>query len=334
MSTTVIRPTALSFPSTQWIIGKRDDLFWFIASALFGYLALVGIAAGFSVLTALIIWNLLIDGPHVFATATRTYLDHESRARLGWRLWSVIPFLLIGPAMWAFGFSHLFLVAVISWAQYHIAKQHFGFIMLYKRKTGEKGDMKLDRSFLLISLMLPWAIFAIAMLMPTRVPGRLFMLFGMGCYGIAAAIYVGHQFNKWKTFQVMNPPKLLLLSIVIPLHWLAFYYAIEKPEGLIIAGIATNVGHSLQYHRLMWFHNRNRYSTQDGFAAILSRSPIIYFGIALLLNVIFSAAPRAAFADNTMLLSSLGGMNMTHYYLDSLIWRTRSDKGLATALRL
>jgi len=334
MSTTVVRPAALSFPATQWIIGKRDDVFWFIASAIFGYLALAGIAAGFSVLTALIIWNLLIDGPHVFATASRTYFDQESRARLGWRLWSVIPFLLIGPTMWAFGFSRLFLLAVISWAQYHIAKQHFGFVMLYKRKTGEKADIKLDRSFLLMSLMLPWAIFAIAIFMPTRVPGRSLMVFGMVCYSIAVATYVGHQLNKWKTLQVMNRPKLLLLSLVIPLHWLAFYYAIDKPDGLIIAGIATNVGHSLQYHRLLWFHNRNRYGTQAGLTAILSRSPIIYFGVALLLNLIFSAAPRVALADNAMLLSALVGMNMTHYYLDSLIWRTRGDKGLATALHL
>lgn len=334
MSTSVLTLEGASLRSPDWIISKRDDLFWFIASAMFGYLALAGIAAGFSVLTALVIWNLLIDGPHVFATATRTYLDKETRTRLGWKLWAVVPFVLVGPIMWAFGFGNLFLVIVISWAQYHIAKQHFGFVMLYKRKTQERTDVTFDRRFLLTSLMLPWAIFAISTFRPTSVAGRSLLLAAAACYGVIAAIYVAHQFSKWKAGETLNTPKLLLLLMIIPLHWLAFYYSIDKPNGLIIAGIATNIGHSLQYHRLIWFHNHNRYHAQQGFSGLLSRNVVFYFGVALLLNVLFAAVPRVAMTGNLILLASLAGMNMTHYYLDSFIWRTRDDKGLASALCL
>jgi len=51
-------------------------------------------------LTAVLIWNLAIDGPHVFATASRTYFDKVSRQKLGWRLWMIIPFALVGPVLW------------------------------------------------------------------------------------------------------------------------------------------------------------------------------------------------------------------------------------------
>ena len=59
----------------------------------------------------------------------------------------------------------------------------------------------------------------------------------------------------------MNWPKLGLLMTVIPLQWLALLYASHYgPDGILRAGIALGLFHSFQYHRLMWFHNRNRYT--------------------------------------------------------------------------
>jgi len=54
----------------------------------------------------------------------------------------------------------------------------------------------------------------------------------------------------------------------------------------------------------------------------------------LCLNLLFAALPQYAMRGNQLLLSILVGANMLHYYLDSIIWRTRSDKELAAALRL
>ena len=65
----------LSFHSPVWIINKREDLFWFVGSSLLGYIALIALGAGFPVTTAFIMWNLLLDGPHIFSTTSRTYFD-------------------------------------------------------------------------------------------------------------------------------------------------------------------------------------------------------------------------------------------------------------------
>ena len=330
MSTAILaRPV-----SDGWIISKRDDLFWFIGSGLAGYVALLALAAGFPLLTAFLVWNLAIDGPHVFATASRTYFDKQARARLGWKLWLIIPMLLLGPVMWSIGLTALFVAFSLTWAQFHIAKQHLGFVMLYKRKTGEHADFGIDRRFVVISLMLPWVIFLYALFgLPATFKVTTFAVI---LYAPLALLYVAHQVRKRAKGEVCNAPKLLLLAVVIPLHWIALLYAGGRAEGMIIAGIVTNLGHSLQYQRLTWFHNRNRYAdkAQFGLASVVSGSALIFFLTAAFLNLIFWAMPHYALSSNLMLLTLLAGMNMTHYYLDSQIWRVRSDRELSSALNL
>jgi hypothetical protein len=307
-----------------------------------GYAAIVALAAGFPILTAALIWNLAIDGPHVFATASRTYFDRVSRQRLGWRLWMIIPFALAGPVIWSINPGWLVLF-VITWAQYHVAKQHLGFVMLYKRKTGERSDVLLDKRFVIVSLMLPWALYVYRLLgirSIERTPLRVVLLLVAFMYLGFALFYVTHQIVKVLRGEVSNFPKLLLLSVVIPLHWIAFIYASTLPveQGLLVAGIATNIGHSLQYQRLTWFHNRNRYEGSSrstfGLASGLNSRLAIFLLTGFLLNLFFCAFPRYALKGNQLLLSVLIGANLLHYYLDSIIWRTRSDKELAAALRL
>lgn len=66
---------SIAQPAPAWIISQRDDLIWFIGSALVGYLALALMAGGFPVFPIQVIWLLGVDGPHVLATVTRTYGD-------------------------------------------------------------------------------------------------------------------------------------------------------------------------------------------------------------------------------------------------------------------
>src|SRR5260370_25154391 len=98
---------------------------------------------------------------HVVATVTRTYFDREERKRLGWALWSIVPFLAAGPVMVALGQAALFYLSAVCWQHFHIAKQHFGVMMLWKAKNRERDafDQKLDRAFLLTSSILPLAVF-------------------------------------------------------------------------------------------------------------------------------------------------------------------------------
>jgi hypothetical protein len=86
---------ALPFQTT-WIVSRRDDLVWFIGSALVSYIALGLMAAGTPITLIYLIWLVGVDGPHVIATVTRTYFDKQERRKLGWLMWMMVPFMLAG----------------------------------------------------------------------------------------------------------------------------------------------------------------------------------------------------------------------------------------------
>src|SRR3954453_15978626 len=111
-----------------------------------------------------------------------------------------------------------------------------------------------------------------------------------------------------------------------PPQGLAFGYAGGSgPDGVVRAGIVVGLFHSFQYHRLMWFHNRNRYSdpaaeSTAGLAAVLARRVVYYFAAAVLLNLLLSILP-GRFAPSPYVKAALWGIPFTHYILDSVIWR-------------
>ena len=340
------QPIATRPVGTSWIISRRDDLLWFIGPAVISYLALGLMAAGFPITPIYLTWFLFVDGPHVMGTVTRTYLDTRERKRLGWFLWIIVPFTLIGPVMvWA-GQSSLFYLFAICWQHYHIAKQHVGFMMLWKAKNKERDplDLKLDRWFMLASTVLPLAIFVIKTRLmewwPAQLPAEFIEWTATAAYMLFAVMYVARQVQKFRAGIPLNAPKLMLLAVLVPLQWIAFLYAASfGADGILRAGITLGLFHSFQYHRLMWFHNKNRYSgpgasEQYGLAAFFAKSFGNYIVIALALHFALNVLPSAYFPAVQWLGAAIWGIPFTHYMLDSKIWRVRGDKELAAALRI
>jgi hypothetical protein len=347
MSTTAISPAVpqpIGIPSgrTNWIISRRDDLIWFIGPVAISYLAVALMAAGFPIQPIYLTWFLAIDGPHVMGTVTRTYMDRRERHRLGWFLWIIVPFMLVGPAMvWA-GQASLFYLFAVCWQHYHIAKQHLGFMMLWKAKNKERDsfDLKLDRRFMLASTVLPLAIFVIKTRLASFEWVQTAGALAMTAYGVFGLFYIGRQVQKFRAGLALNAPKLILLAVLVPLQWIAFLYAARfGADGILRAGITLGLFHSFQYHRLLWFHNKNRYSApeareQFGMAAYFARSFGNYIIIALALHFALNVLPSAYFPAVQWLQAAIWGFPFTHYMLDSKIWRVRGDKELAAALKM
>ena len=347
MSTSAITP-AISQPigmrpaGTTWIISRRDDLLWFIGPAAISYLALGLMAAGFPITPIYLTWFLAVDGPHVMGTVTRTYMDKRERKRLGLFLWIIVPFCLIGPLMvWA-GQASLFYLFAVCWLHYHIAKQHMGFMMLWKAKNKERDplDLKLDRWFMLSSTVLPLALFVIKTRLMAFQAVQFLGWAATAAYAVFALIWVARQLQKFRAGLPLNAPKLMLLAVLVPLQWIAFLYAASfGADGILRAGITLGLFHSFQYHRLMWFHNKNRYSVpqakeQYGMAAFFAKSLGNYVIIALALHFALNVLPQAYFPAVQWLQAAIWGMPFTHYMLDSKIWRVRGDKELAAALHI
>jgi len=333
-------PTTERFSGTRWVISQRDDLIWFVGTALVGYLALALMSLGVSLALLTSIWILGVDGPHVAGTVTRTYFDKQERRRLGWLLWALVPLLFIGPLAVVAGQSGIFFLFAVCWQHYHITKQHVGFVMLWRAKNRERdaGEMKLDRWFVLASGVIPLVLFLVKARAAESLANSLTEI-AMAVYVGMSLMYLAFQIWKWRLGKPMNLPKLLLLAVLVPLQWLAFAYAARfGPDGITRAGIALGLFHSLQYHRLMWFHNKNRYQTEGarekhGFAAVLGQKFGYYFAAAVGIYWITAILPPALF-PKAWLQASLWGIAFMHYLLDSKIWRVRGDKELAAALRM
>ncbi|HEV2799864.1 MAG TPA: hypothetical protein VGW12_05170 [Pyrinomonadaceae bacterium] len=341
--------------SLRWIIGARDDLLWFIGSVASSYALFALYVGGVLPLVPMVAaWAILIDAPHVFGTFSRTYFDREERRERGRLLWGSLAFFAVGPLLVLAGLGLVFFFLAALWAYYHLVKQHYGFMVLYKKKNGDLApiDNVLDRLFILLALTYPFVRFVArdpeAL---RRVPQQLTSgisyletLLLAATVGVAL-VWVLRQAQRALRRQPLDVPKYLLLAACVPMHWLVLLTPMpHKP--IAIVAILT-IYHNLQYHRLIWFHNRKYASGGDsararhGAAELISRRVIYYvlfgvlFGLWYQLPRQYVSHTSGQGAQLAQLVSAFfWGYAFIHYYLDSKIWRVRRDPSVGKALRM
>jgi uncharacterized membrane protein len=358
--------------SLRWIISARDDLIWFIGSVVSSYALLFLYVEGLiSLIPMVALWAILIDAPHVFGTFSRTYFDRSERRNRARLLWGSLLFFLVGPLFDWLGAGLVFFFFAALWAYYHLVKQHYGFMVLYKKKNNDLAplDNALDRLLLLFAFNYPFVAFIAqdpeAM---ARVPATLqsavgivgtILLIGTIVLGVA---WLGRQIQKVLLGQSINVPKYLLLAAAIPMHWVVLLTPMpHKP--IAIVAILT-IYHNLQYHRLIWFHNQkyvkrhgdvseaqvaqNNLREKYGAAEIISRRLLFYIAFGIVFGLIYqgprqllgytSLQDKAAGTETSfpiqLGISFLWGYAFIHYYLDSKIWRVRRDAAVGRALNL
>jgi hypothetical protein len=323
----------------RWIIGRGVDLWLVIGSAAAGYLYLLLYTAMRVPIDYLWwFWSVGFDGTHIFGTASRTFFDSEARARQSKLLYgSLLFFFAIGPVMVLAGMSKWLAIGVGTWAYYHVVRQHYGFMVLYKVKNRDLArlDNTLDRVFLGAMLFFPpfHRFFihhpeelGIPFSFPWAETAGWIIMGGIG------AVYLGRQWMRWRTGEPADVPKYLLFAAVIPLHWLTFAYMSWK------AAVPTvTIVHNLQYHAIVWFHNRNRYAGQEGHGRIpatVSRSLLAYAAAGMVFSLLYRVPGAQLGKVSELAWGFFCGFGLTHYYLDSKIWRVRHDPGLREALQL
>ena len=353
--TTATKATPLTAAFTaRWIISPREDLVWFIGSVAASYALFALYVGGVVPLIPMVLaWAVLVDGPHVFATFTRTYFDREERRTRGRLLWWSLLFFAAGPVAVLLGAGYAFFFVSALWAYYHLVKQHYGFMVLYKKKNGdlEGADHALDRAFLLAAFTYPFVRFAAedpeAL---KRVPPFMHAWLGatervlLVLTVVVTALWLGRQAQRVSKGLPLNVPKYLLLAAAVPMHWVVLLTPMEHKPIAIVAMLT--VYHNLQYHRLVWFHNR-KYARDEGCrgrhgaAHFLSRRVVHYALFGLLFGLWYQvprqyvnhAADPASFY--TQLASGfLWGYALLHYHLDSKIWRVRRDPTVGQALKM
>jgi len=334
--------------TSRWIISRGVDLSLVIGSVLAGYAYLclnVLLAVPISYLWWF--WSVGFDGTHIFGTASRTFFDREARRRNRTLLFgSVAFFFALGPVLVLVGWMPALIMIVAVWAYYHVIRQHYGFMVLYKVKNRDLHpvDNFLDRVFLGVMLIFPpFHRFFIhhpdelgaprKIALETVTPFLEPLLWTV--VAVTAITWIGRQIARRHNGEPANLPKLLLLAGVIPLHWLTFAYM-----GWQAAVPTVTIVHNLQYHALIWFYNRNRYSdhaagTRHGrIPMAVAHSLLIYAALALGFSLLYRVPGFHLGKMSQLAFGFFCGFGLTHYWLDSRIWRVRHDPSLRKALRL
>ncbi|HYN85174.1 MAG TPA: hypothetical protein VER32_07980 [Pyrinomonadaceae bacterium] len=348
------RPAASAL-SLRWIISARDDLVWIIGSVASSYLLFALYVGGLVPLHPMVaLWSVLVYAPHVFATLSRTYFDREERRARARLLAGSLLFFAVGPVMVLAGAGFVFFFLAAMWAYYHLVKQHYGFMVLYKKKNGDlaRVDNALDRALIATGFWFPFVAFvardAEAM---ARVPAQLhagiwyaekLLLAATVAVGVA---WLARQAQRAVRREPLDVPKYLLLAAALPMHWVVLLTPMPHKPVAIVA--ILTIYHNFQYHRLVWFHNRKYVGPEarerHGAAELISRRLVYYVFFGVLFGLWYQgprqyvnwSAGLNNFDLKTQLLSSfLWGYAFVHYYLDSKIWRVRRDPSVGRALRM
>jgi hypothetical protein len=305
------------------------------------------------------IWVVALDGPHIFATLARTYLDpgeRRDRARL---LWGSLAWFAVGPAtLVVSALAHtqlptvVFLTVAYLWAYWHVVRQHLGFVALYRRAGREldpAGDRR-DRTALYVGTIGPFLAFALyhpearAMLgltgPPTWEPW------------VEAVLWAG-TVGTLATWLVLAPdrgsPKVAYLLATAGWSMLVFSPLVASRLPLGAVALAVTAWHNVQYHAIVRFWQRNRYAKAApahpwlatlagywiaGIAFTLAyRIPQCLFGA----TPGCSAAPGAVFAGfdrATVAQVFFWGPALHHYFVDQYIWRPSRDASLRANLKI
>lgn len=358
-TTTTVAIPARAPTKPGWIVSPRTDVLWF---------TLGGAAAGYAfwafwrfthvpLLLLVAIWAIVFDETHGFATISRTYFDAEERARRGRWLWGSLAFFVaVGPVMILLHLGDWLELATELWGYYHIFKQHYGFLMMYKKKNRDFAptDLKLDKVFFFAAFYYPFLTYPLhdkeaAEVLPFPIIPRaaaiyedalLFLLI------LITLVYVARQIQKTRLGLGLNWPKQILFAAAIPVNYLLFR------SGMPLLGVyaAVTIFHNIQYHRLVWFYNQNKYGTNPerarkyGFATLVNSRWLFYVAAAALYAVVFDVVPRFVLKDgvglmnigqrNEVIFSFFAAPGLLHYWIDGHIWKVRHDPELAGFLRL
>jgi hypothetical protein len=321
-------------------------------------------------LIAMTLYGPLVDGPHIWATIARTYADPEERAARKKLLLYSLLFIVAGPVVVVLPYllhalfgtpdytlswgNSAFFFAAGNYAQWHIQKQHWGFVALYKRKNGDSDALenKLDSWFFNTAIWLPYfAYFAVwtgpwgASPIAAFVFEACHVLFLASC-----SAYVLFQLNRYRQGRVLNGAKLLYMATVLGLYYVTF--ALD-PYIASFWVLITSTGHCAQYHAVVWAYGKKKYAGKPRQTRNLSNIVFDNAWVYIALSLVFTTVTLQGLGTTTakrvasgflqsMLFSNmftfldmksgleLGvqmgaaaifGVRVHHFFVDSQIWR-------------
>jgi hypothetical protein len=347
---------ALAAMQNRWIRSARWDLTWLILSVLVVPLSPLLHYMGVSPAGVAVIVMLLVGGPHVFVTFTRTNMD--PRFVRSHRVYSRLAFLIpLATAAFAYLATPLFLTVFFTWASLHVLQQIAYVANCYSNRQ-DVGPTRLERWVeygLIFSCLYPFATVRMVegtftlddtqLLVPEAIlgPGLIW-----GAFGIFGAFLVGWVILTRRRYLrgTLHYGKTALLAATVG----ATFFTPLFPN-LDVAFQGINSWHCIQYLALVWWANRiraDRGEIELGFVRALSGGGIPGFlryylaavgGTLLIIGLVYgltAVMPKGWVGVDGKPISGLliyymiaKGLLLTHYYYDTFLFTRRDELAVA-----
>jgi hypothetical protein len=260
----------------------------------------------------------------------------------------------------------LFLLFCSLWAYWHVVRQHYGVMVLYKKKARdlEPLDNRIDNGFLYVGLLAPFLSFAVTNRYALQMVGlesppawaSALATASWLAFALALVALAARQLTLVRSGRSVNSTKLLFLTAAVSVSAVLFAPTLSaRIDYLAVYPIVTSF-HNVQYLAIVWFYHQNRRSSHARAArrpSVFVKSLAGFLGAGLLftlfyrvfLGCVFSAWPGCDMGALEVALSAgltlsdlgvgfLWGFALHHYYLDQKIWRVRHDDAVSRDLRL
>ena len=348
---------------SPWVISRSQDLLWLQGSVVAGLLLLLAFLAlpklgqgNYGALNPavwlLLFWGVIFDGSHVMATYASTYFaaDEPSRAALpghgsfAWLLlgplMAVLDYFLCTPQPSVVGHAGLlfglFLGFAYLWAYYHLVRQHYGFLALYRRKEGLVPSLTApDALFLWAGTAYPFMRFNLTEAyktsgLPVLLPDAWLAPLRLSLDAVAIFFLMGIMFFwllRVIRKQAKPGPRHLFLLIVVAFSNLAFALL----DNLLAITAVLTIFHNLQYHRIVWQYERGQQRVPMG-SLLWYAAACIGFGLLWYGPRVMGVALAGSDLIRNVLVGLGWGVAFHHYYIDARIWRVRRQPVVAAAL--
>jgi hypothetical protein len=274
-----------------WIINKKDDILYLIGSFLSSFIVIgtyyfsvhvLHFEAAVISVVVFLVMSFFFDSPHLFATYSRTYLDStffkQNKSLMLYSLLAIAipPFLFIsyytvGGKVISEYFMGLFQIVALSYAYYHLSRQHWGIARFYAVKYGEnETDRLADMLLFVFGMGYPYVFFAKSHLI-NYIPSEglieknyfiweqlIFSMFAIALF-LFIIILINKNNNKYYINIVKNSLLIITISTLIFLAILKFTWSavFEFLEYLFFSGfVLTLVGISTRIYFNFKFYSQ------------------------------------------------------------------------------
>eukprot|EP00999_Lentomonas_sp_LEN2_P001740 NODE_283_length_1730_cov_56.125390_g254_i0.p1 GENE.NODE_283_length_1730_cov_56.125390_g254_i0~~NODE_283_length_1730_cov_56.125390_g254_i0.p1 ORF type:complete len:365 (+),score=-11.75 NODE_283_length_1730_cov_56.125390_g254_i0:379-1473(+) len=357
-----------------WIASRNYDLTFFFFPSLLAILA-GALAIANPGLVALLWWLSvsLIEGPHIVATFTRTYLDSNERKERRLLLLSSLLLFVPGIIFWYVSIYtssnavfELFLGIAAIWSFYHGIRQHYGVMCIYHRTNNTPKKYRQVDAFYIYAMLYSFIVLPLLlhkahheMLGFTEPIPKWVYYTGTGGTTLVILItlfYITTIFQRSRENISVKPAIFVLFPTVGLGASMVFFFGFYEPifpnpvhpeQVFLVIAFMSVISHGFEYLGVVFITNKKRYQNEkNSFLGYIGRKPFIAYaafvgvsGILFLLNIARGNAPDLYIFDVNsstaqLFLAIYWGVFFHHYYLDQKIWRMSKNKKLREELEL